>query len=94
MMARVLLVASDLSLVREWIENNPEARVWVWGQGLPLEIKGLEGRVLPASLTRDEAEGYGAFDEIIELPLAKKKASSKKVVAEPEPEVAPDESEE
>ena len=88
-MMRALLVSDDLSLIREWIEGNPEARVWVWGAGLPRSIRGLEGRVLPASMTREEAEAYGEFDQVVELPEPAKPKRGKA-----KPKVVPDESEE
>ena len=77
-MANVLLLCSDLSLVRDWLAANPDAKDWSYGKGLPLEAKGLEGRILPASLTLKEAKAYGEFDDIIELPLKPAKKASKK----------------
>lgn len=76
-MANVLLLCSDLSLVRDWLAANPDAKAWCYGKGLPLEAKGLEGRILPASLTLKEAKAYGEFDEVLTLPLPAKKASKK-----------------
>lgn len=77
-MANVLLLCSDLSLVRDWIASNPDAEVWCYGKGLPIEAKGLEGCILPASLTLKEAKAYGDFDDVIELPLKPAKKASKK----------------
>lgn len=76
-MANVLLLCSDLSLVRDWIAANPDAEVWCYGKGLPLEAKGLEGMILPASLTLKEAKAYGEFDDVIELPLKPAKKAKK-----------------
>jgi hypothetical protein len=73
-MANVLLLCSDLSLVRDWLAANPDAKAWCYGKGLPLEAKGLEGRILPATLTLKEAKEYGEFDEVVTLPLPAKKA--------------------
>lgn len=77
-MANVLLLCSDLSLVREWVAANPDAEAWCYGKGLPLEAKGLEGMILPATLTLKEAKAYGEFDDVIELPLKPAKKTSKK----------------
>ena len=77
-MANVLLLCDDLSLVREWLAANPDANAWCYGKGLPVEAKGLEGRILPASLTLKEAKAYGDFDDTIELPLKPAKKASKK----------------
>lgn len=76
-MANVLLLCDELSLVREWLAANPNAQAWCYGKGLPLEAKGLEGRILPASLTLKEAKAYGEFDEVVTLPLPAKKTSKK-----------------
>jgi len=77
-MANVLLLCDDLSLIREWVAANPDAEVWCYGKGLPLEAKGLEGCILPASFTLKEAKAYGDFDDVIELPLKPAKKARKK----------------
>ncbi len=76
-MANVLLVCDELSLVREWLAANPDANAWCYGKGLPRQVKGLEGRILPVTLTLKEAKAYGEFDETIELPLKPAKKSKK-----------------
>jgi hypothetical protein len=82
-MANVVLVASDLALIREWVSENPDANVWVYGAGLPRHIDGLEGRVLPATLTLKEVKGLD-HDEVIELPLKKSKSKKSAKVEEDE----------
>ena len=77
-MASVLLLVNELSLLREWLDDNPDQSVFVYGSGLPREIDGLEGRVLPASLTLKEAKAYGEWENIIDLPAKKAKKPSKK----------------
>lgn len=77
-MANVLLLCDELPLIREWLEANPEAEAWCYGKGLPREAKGLEGMILPATLTLKEAKAYGDFDDVIELPLKPAKKTSKK----------------
>ena len=76
-MANVLLLCDKLPLVWEWLEANPDAEAWCYGKGLPREVKGLEGKILPATLTLKEAKAFGEFDEIITLPIPAKKASKK-----------------
>ena len=77
-MANVLLLCDELPLVREWLAANPDAEAWCYGKGLPEEAKGLEGKILPATLTLKEAKAYGEFDDVIELPLKPAKKTSKK----------------
>ena len=64
-----LVCCDDLALVRAWVADNPTANAWFYGKGLPHSVKGFEGRMIPATLTLKEAKAFGAFDEIIELPL-------------------------
>lgn len=77
-MANVLVLSDDLSLVRDWVEANPDADAWFYGKGLPRQVKGLEGRILPATLSLKEAKAYGDFDETVELPPKPAKKTSKK----------------
>jgi hypothetical protein len=84
-MTNVVLVTSDLSLIREWMAENPDANVWVYGNGLPRHIDGLEGRVLPATLTLKQVKGLD-HDEVLELPLKKSKAKKAAKVEEDEQE--------
>lgn len=79
-----LVLSDDLSLVREWLVANPNAKAWFYGKGLPRHIKGQEGRVLPATLTLKEAKAYGQFDEIVELPAKPKKKTTKKAAGKDE----------
>lgn len=74
----VLVLCSDLALVREWVASNPDANAWFYGKGLPRQVKGLEGRILPATLTLKEAKAYGDFSETVELPPKPAKKASKK----------------
>ena len=76
-MANVLLLCDELPLIQEWLAANPDAQAWCYGK-LPRQVKGLEGRILPASLTLKEAKAYGEFDDVIELPLKPAKKASKK----------------
>tara|TARA_Y100000114_G_C11642238_1_gene269877 strand:+ start:139 stop:378 length:240 start_codon:yes stop_codon:yes gene_type:complete len=72
-MANVLLLCDELPLIQEWLAANPDANAWCYGQ-LPRQVKGLEGRILPATLTLKEAKAFGEFDEVITLPLPAKKS--------------------
>jgi len=76
-MANVLVLCDDLSLVRDWVAANPDAKAWFYGKGLPRQVKGLEGRILPATLNLKEAKAYGEFDETVELPLKPAKKTKK-----------------
>ena len=72
-----LVLCDDLALIREWVLANPDAKAWFYGKGLPFQVTGLEGRLIPATLTMKEAKAYGEFDEIVELPLKPAKKSKK-----------------
>ena len=73
-----LVICDSLALVREWVASNPDAEAWFYGKGLPRQVKGLEGSILPATLTLKEAKAYGEFDDIVELPAKPAKKASKK----------------
>ena len=75
-----LVLCDDLALARAWVADNPTAKAWFYGKGLPRYPEGLEGRVLSAALTLKEAKAHGEFDEIVELPLKPAKKSSKAAV--------------
>tara|TARA_R110000823_G_scaffold57823_1_gene139718 strand:- start:607 stop:855 length:249 start_codon:yes stop_codon:yes gene_type:complete len=72
-----LVLCDDLALVRAWVADNPTAKAWFYGKGLPFQVTGLEGRMIPATLTLKEAKAFGTFDEIVELPLKPAKKAKK-----------------
>ena len=75
-----LVLCDDLALVRAWVADNPTAKAWFYGKGLPTFIEGLEGKVLSSTLTLKEAKAWGEFDETIELPQKPAKKSKKGAV--------------
>ena len=75
-----LVLSDDLALVRAWVADNPTAKAWFYGKGLPRYPEGLEGRVLSADLTLKQAKASGEFDEILQLPLKPAKKATKAAV--------------
>ena len=49
-MANALLLCDKAyPLYGNGLEANPDAEAWCYGKGLPREVKGLEGKILPAT---------------------------------------------
>ena len=62
----VLLICEDSALLTEHLANNEYDVAYLWSESI-IEQPGLEGHVL-SGLTKEDAENYGTWTEVVEIP--------------------------